>query len=181
MCVLSRGDILLALHRGDIQILPFDKEVVRENGLDLRVGNEYCRLKGEPAPVNAGEDHAIYDPRPYYECGRIPRDGLVLEPHGYYLLHTREIVSLGPNIVGFANLRSTMARLGLIIPPTVVDAGFKGQVVVEVHSGPIPVRVMSGDRFLHLILVRTETPAPPYRGVYHNQMGVRLPKMFKRL
>jgi len=79
------------------------------------------------------------------------------------LLHTSEYVELPGYVAGLANLRSTYARLGVYIPPTVVDAGFKGQIVIEVVGSAFPVKLYAGDRFLHLVLVRLSSPAQTTR------------------
>jgi len=77
------------------------------------------------------------------------------------------------------NLRSTLARYGLIIPPTVVDAGFEGNLTIEVvnNSGNYIV-LRPGIRFLHVILVKTEGEVK-YLGKYLGQKGVTLPKGLK--
>ncbi|MEM1649889.1 MAG: dCTP deaminase, partial [Sulfolobales archaeon] len=101
----------------------------------------------------------------------------VLKPGRKYLLHTLEYIALPPELVGIVELRSTLARLGLLIPPTVVDGGFEGQLTIEVHSSSFPVRLRSGSRFLHLILMKTTTPIEkPYKGRYQGQRDVMLPK-----
>jgi dCTP deaminase len=55
------------------------------------------------------------------------------------------------DVVGLANLRSTLARLGLVIPPTVVDAGFEGNITIEVvNESPNTIVLKRGMRFLGL-------------------------------
>jgi len=73
-------------------------------------------------------------------------------------------------------LRSTFARLGLSIPPTIIDAGFEGQVSLESHGGAVPVKLRRGLRFAHAAFFRVEGPALPYRGKYQGQRGVTLPR-----
>ncbi len=81
------------------------------------------------------------------------------------------------DVMAFVNLRSTYARLGLSIPPTIVDAGFKGQLTIEVVGSEFPIKLESGERFLHLIFARTLTPVEkPYNGKYQKQKEVTLPK-----
>jgi dCTP deaminase len=85
-----------------------------------------------------------------------------------------------PNdVVGLANLRSTLARYGLVIPPTVVDAGFEGNITIEVvNETPNTIVLKPGLRFLHLILVKAEGAAK-YLGTYLGQRGVTPPKGLK--
>ncbi len=117
------------------------------------------------------------DPGDYYECGEA--DEIIVPPREHVLLHTLEYVRLPSDLAGLVNLRSTWARTGIYIPATVVDAGFEGQLTIEVVGSAFPVKLYPGDRFLHLVLVKLQTPAnKPYRGDYKGQRGVKLPKFF---
>ncbi len=172
--ILSDRDILTLIKAGDILVEPFDAEIVRENGLDLRLGRGYCRFK--PAekildPRNPG------DPWEFYECGESSE--ITVRPREHLLLHTLEYIKLPDYIAGLVNLRSTWARTGIYVPSTAVDAGFEGQLTIEVIGSSFPVKLYAGDRFLHLVLVKLGTPSvKPYKGEYQGQKGVRLPKFF---
>ncbi len=172
--ILGDRDILRLVRSGDLVIEPFDSEIVRENGLDLRLGRGYCRFK---------KTGRIFDPRSpgdpgdYYECSEA--DEIVVPAGEHMLLHTLEYIRLPPDLAGLVNLRSTWARMGIYIPATVVDAGFEGQLTIEVIGSAFPVKLYPGDRFLHLVLVKLQTPTgKPYQGGYKGQTGVRLPKFF---
>ena len=172
--ILSDRDILALVRLGDLVVEPFDEEIVRENGLDLRLGRQYCRFR---ATGRVLDPRSPGDPSEFYECGE--SGVIVVGPREHVLLHTMEYVGLPPYLAGLVNLRSTWARLGLAIMPTVVDAGFEGQLTIEVVGSAFPVKLYPGDRFLHLVLVRLSSPAArPYRGEYQGQRGVRLPKIF---
>jgi dCTP deaminase len=59
--------------------------------------------------------------------------------------------------------------MGLIIPPTIVDPGFRGQLVIEIiNMNDTAVELKEGERFLHLILAQCEG-ALLYSGKYQNQ------------
>ncbi|MEB3805982.1 MAG: dCTP deaminase [Desulfurococcales archaeon] len=172
--ILGDYDIMLLLRAGDLVIEPFDEEIVRENGLDLRLGREYCEFKDTNTildPKHPG------DPGEFYECS--DGDEIIIPPRKHVLLHTLEYIKLPPYVAGLVNLRSTWARSGIYVPATVVDAGFEGQLTVEVVGSSFPVKLYPGDRFLHLVMVKLNTPAlKPYEGQYKGQRGVRLPKFF---
>lgn len=190
MCVLSDRDIRSLLSSGRLRVEPLFEDTVRENGLDLRLSGGYCVLadteyayvdawrmearvmvfQGETVRFEAGELSRLYR---CYEAG----DTINVPRRGRLLLSTVERVCLPPDVVGFVNLRSSLARLGLSIPPTIVDAGFCGQLTIELVGSSFPVRLRPGMRFLHLVLARTCTPAgKPYSGKYQGQKGVTLPK-----
>lgn len=174
--ILSDRDIRGLIALGELVVEPLDGEVIRENGLDLRLGRGYCRFRRTGRVL---DPRSPGDPGEFYECGEA--DEIIVQPYEHILLHTLEYIKLPPYLAGLVNLRSTWARTGIYIPATVVDAGFEGQLTIEVVGSSFPVKLYPGDRFLHLVLVRLNTPAEkPYEGTYKGQTGVRLPKIFQK-
>ncbi|MEN2999321.1 MAG: dCTP deaminase [Acidilobaceae archaeon] len=175
--ILSDRDIFLLIRAGDLKVEPFSSEIVRENGLDLRLGRGFCRFKATSKvldPRNPG------DPSEFYECSE--GEEILIGPKEHVLLHTLEYVKLPDYVAGLVNLRSTWARTGIYVPSTAADAGFEGQLTIEVIGSSFPVKLYAGDRFLHLLLVKLGTPSiKPYRGEYQGQTGVKLPKFFSKL
>jgi dCTP deaminase len=170
--ILSDFDLRGYISSGRLYIEPYDHSIVRENGLDLRLGSGYCELLEADVVL---DPYSHTDLSSFYKCGEAME--IILKPWGRYLLHTLEYIRLPPELVGFAELRSTLARLGLLIPPTIIDGGFEGQLTIEVQAPPFPLKLRHGTRFLHLILSKVSTPIErPYRGEYQGQRGVRLPK-----
>lgn len=170
--ILSDFDLRAYLASKRLQVEPFSEEVVRENGLDLRLGDGFCLINSSAKELSVGED----PPDGYFSCGST-RDYLRLNPSSHYLLHTVEYVRMPPELMGFVELRSTFARLGFIMPPTIVDAGFEGQLTIEVLTPPFPVRVKVGTRFLHVVFAKVTTPVTnTYKGRYQGQLGVTLPR-----
>ncbi len=160
--ILSDGEILKLVRDGELVIEPFDPSCLSPNGIDLRLGSQIAKLKPGKSPKESFE--------------LIEGEEFRLEPRSQVLVHTLEYVKLPPYLMAFIQLRSTYARLGLTLPPTVVDAGFEGQLTVALTVGEIPVTLKKGDRFLHLIFARLSQPAEkPYRGIYKGQRGVSLP------
>jgi len=75
-------------------------------------------------------------------------------------------------------LRSTYARMGLSIPPTIVDAGFEGHLTIEIIGGGFPIKIYSGQGFLHIIFCKLTSPVgKPYDGKYLGQQGVTFPRL----
>lgn len=170
--ILSDFDIRAYLSSGRLVITPLTEEIIRENGLDLRLGEEYCLVNESNKVLVVGED----DVNSYYNCGK-SEDYLHLKPSSHYLLHTVEYVKMPPELMGFVELRSTFARLGFLMPPTIIDAGFEGQLTVEVRTPPYPTKIRTGTRFLHVVFAKVNTPAINlYRGKYQGQRGVTLPR-----
>jgi len=168
--ILSDRDLKYYLEKEWIKIVPYSEEIVRENGVDLRIGNHFARLKKTDKVFEP--DDNIED---FYEI--VDSYEIVIQPHEHLLMETLEYIELPNDIMAFVNLRSTYARLGISIPPTIIDAGFKGQLTIEIIGSEFPVRLATGERFLHLIFAKTLSPVEkPYHGKYQYQRGVTLPR-----
>lgn len=84
---------------------------------------------------------------------------------------TREVFELPDDLMAFVGIRSTWARRGFSVPLTIVDAGFKANLTLEINRHtdcPFPV----GERFAHLIFAKTSGPCVPYSGKYQGQRGI---------
>lgn len=168
--ILGDFDIREYIKNGKLIIEPFFHDTVRENGVDLRIGTSIGRLR----ITNEVFDPKVDDPRKFIEieCG----EEFVVYPNEHVLLHTLEYIKLPNDLMAFVNLRSSYARIGLLIPPTVVDAGFEGQLTIELIGGNFPVKLYAGERFIHLIFAKTSGPVErPYKGKYLGQKGVQYP------
>ncbi|MGC8994137.1 MAG: dCTP deaminase, partial [Pyrobaculum sp.] len=156
---------------GRLKVDPLYPDTVRENGLDLRIGGEYAIYAYEGSVVApCGLENA----RHLFRI--VKADEVVIPPRNFVLLTTEEYVKMPDDVVGLANLRSTLARYGLTVPPTVVDAGFEGNITIEVvNNSPNTIVLRRGMRFLHLVLVKAEGRAQ-YAGLYQGQRGVTPPK-----
>ncbi|RLE82892.1 MAG: dCTP deaminase [Thermoprotei archaeon] len=172
--ILSRYDILKLIETGELVIEPLNEEIIRENGIDLSIGNEVAFLLNNPSPLDP-EEISDVDLSKYYFVQRLDGD-FIIQPYMKVLLSTLEYIKMPNDILGFVELRSTFARLGLSIPPTIIDAGFEGQITLEVHGGAFPVKLRKGLRFAHIVFAKLTSKTTPYRGKYQGQRGVTLPK-----
>ncbi|MEZ0248977.1 MAG: dCTP deaminase, partial [Thermoproteus sp.] len=175
--ILAGDEIKRLVSLGRLSIEPLRDDAIRENGVDLRIGREYAIYAYEGAAIRPC-DLAEGEARRHF---RVVRDAeeIVIPPRNFVLLTTEEYVKMPNDVAGLANLRSTLARYGLVIPPTVVDAGFEGNITIEVvNESPNAIVLKPGLRFLHLILVKTEGSAK-YLGAYLGQRGVTPPKGLK--
>ncbi|MCD6113854.1 MAG: dCTP deaminase [Thermoprotei archaeon] len=174
--ILSDFDLKNYIKSGRLKIEPFDESIIRENGLDLRLGNKIARLKRTDKVLdvlNAREAN-IED---FYEVEE--GEEFVIYPNEHVLLHTLEYIKLPPELMGFVNLRSTYARLGIMAPPTIIDGGFEGQLTIELIGSSFPVKLCAGIRFIHVVFAKLSSPIEkPYSGTYQGQRGVTLPKIF---
>jgi len=170
--ILSAVDLKKAIEQGSLAITPLSGDTVRENGIDLRFSVEIVRLQSADKVLD------IQSPcsEGLYVAERV-NDSFVLGKYEKVLVATLEHVKLGNDLMAFCQLRSTFSRAGLSIPPTVVDAGFEGNLTIQLSGGPFPVKIPTKTRFLHLVFAKLETPLEQgYEGKYKHDCGVALPK-----
>lgn len=124
----------------------------------------------------------------YIERGLLkiePRNGATLRENGADLIlesvkvktplfalgSTLERLTVPDDLMAFVELRSTWARLGFMLPPTIVDAGFDGTLTLELWTAGV-VDFPIGERFAHIVFARLTSPGVPYQGRYQGQRGI---------
>lgn len=155
--ILSDGDITYLREIGYLNVTPWNPAQVQPASYDLTLGGEFY----EP------DNSSTHD-----------FDELRIHQGNFVLLHTAEVVTLGPKIGAQVMGKSTWARKGLIVESAGwVDPGFSGQLVLEVANlSQKPITLRPGDPIANLVLMELRSPAlRPYgaeRGNhYHGQMG----------
>ena len=172
--ILSDFDLRNYIRSGRLIIQPFEPSTIRENGVDLRLGGEVAHLHNLDKLVDTRKGDLNL--QIFYSIER--GDEFVIKAHEKVLLTTLERIKLPGDIMAFVELRSSFARLGLMIPPTIIDAGFEGNITLEVEGSSFPIKIYKGERFAHIIFAKTLNPVErPYRGRYQGQTGVTLPKL----
>lgn len=146
--ILSGRDVQWYIEKGRLKIEPVRKEQFQQNGVDL-----------------------ILDDLGRKEFNEIKK-ATWMHPLKFYLGCTRETLSLPDDLMAFVQLRSGWARKGLMIPPTVVDAGFQGNLTVEIFSAEYEAAPPIGQRFLHVVFAKLTNPGDAYQGSYQGQSGI---------
>ena len=177
--ILSDFDLSSAIKGKRLIVEPFEDELIRENGLDLRLDNEVGRhtVPAEDFIMDPSNEENI---KSAYNIEKNVTE-IILKPKEQVLLTTHEQIALPDDLMGFVELRSTWARHGLSMPPTIIDAGFAGNVTLEViNNAPYPIKLRHLQRFAHIIFSKTSSRVTNvYSGQYKGQRGVRLPKPLK--
>ncbi len=167
--ILSDVDIKEYLASKKLVIDPLSDDTIRENGVDLRIDNEIMRFNYTKEPADLNDKEIL---NKVYLKEKVEKD-FVLSPQERILVKIKEKIHMPSDLVGLCNVRSTFARLGISIPPTVVDAGYEGNLTIMLIGGNVPVRISKDTRFLHLILSKTSSEVQnTYKGTYHNSSGV---------
>ncbi|MGQ9718697.1 MAG: dCTP deaminase [Nitrososphaerales archaeon] len=169
--ILSHSEINRCIKEGRLVVEPFDKSIVRENGIDLRLGNKIARLRNTDVVFDVHGKNRMEE---FFK--RESNDSFVINPGERVLVCTFEYIELQNDLMGFVNLRSSYARVGLSLPPTIIDAGFRGQLTLYFMGGSFPIRLHTRDRFCHVVLAKLTSDSISYRGTYLGQRGVTYPK-----
>ncbi len=178
--ILSDYDLMGLIKSRRLVIKPFMRDIVRENGVDFRLANEIAHhvKRGKEFVLDPTNAEHVADT---YKVTKNPKS-LVLGPLEQVLLSTKEEISMPDDLVGFVELRSTWARHGLSMPPTIIDAGFKGTITLEVaNNAPYSIKLNPSMRFAHIIFIRTNSRvASAYKGRYQGQRGIKLPRLLDK-
>lgn len=177
--ILSDFDLMNMIKSKRLVIDPFVDELVKENGIDLRLSDEIARH------VKPSADF-VMDPTKE-ECLKAAYNlqknvkQLTIDSHEHVLLSSMEYIGMPDDLVGFVELRSTWGRHGLSIPPTIIDVGFRGTITLEVvNNAPYRIVLKPGMRFAHAVFSKTSSKVEKiYIGTYNEQRGIKLPKVMK--
>lgn len=185
--ILSDTDIKNYIKLGKLKIESPGSHLLNTNGLSIQQNGLDCRVGGTIAvDIELKKDKildtAIIDTHNKESidsrfCVQF-FDSFIIPPRTNILLVTEESFEFPDDLMAFCGLRSSVARNGFIAPITIVDAGFKGTLTIELfYGGNNPIKIYKGDRFLHVIFARTNSPVQfPYNGIYTNQKDVNLSK-----
>lgn len=133
--ILSDSAIQKEIAAGSIVITPFDPVCLGSNSYDVHLGDTLCIYMN--AILDAKQHNQI-------SCTKIPKEGVVLYPEGFYLGVTMEYTETHAH-VPFLEGKSSTGRLGIDIHATAGkgDVGFCGHWTLEI-SVKQPVRVYAG-------------------------------------
>jgi dCTP deaminase len=168
MSVLTRDAILAELASGRLRIEPLELDQVGAASIDLHLGHQ-LRLLGQSVngPIPVKEDSV-----PPGATAQIELDEpYVLAPGSTVLGITRERLFLPPNLCGWLEGRSRIARLGLAIHVTsgFVQPGCANHQVLEMSNlAGAPLALYPDVRICQIVLQRTEGSAV-YQGQYARQ------------
>ena len=167
------------IEHGKLGIRPLSPDTIRENGVDLRFSDAFQPLKITDAIYDTHVSST--EQNQFFFEPVIHADYYDLEPGCAVQIATKEWIDMPADLCGIINLRSTYARLLTLGSPTVINAGWHGNVVYTLQS-PYPhgVRLYKDDRFMHVLIdTLTSTAEKPYDedGKYQNQDGMVGPRM----
>ena len=164
-------------------INPFVKESVAQGishglnsfGFDLRCGDEFkvfTNIKG-----------AIADPKNFTEDNFVTIKGessILIPPNSFALASSLEYFKMPRNVTGLVTAKSSYARCGLGTPPTVLEAGWHGNLVLEFSNHTSnQIRLYANSGAAQILFFQGAQPEKSYadrKGKYQGQTGITLAK-----
>jgi dCTP deaminase len=139
------------------------------NGLDIRIGGSFKRIKTESLGYLEAAKAKSYVPE---VITSLPEGGIYLHSGEFCLATSEEYLMLPNDVMGMVDARSTIGRMGLIIQTaTFIQAGYHGKITLELkNEAPVPILIRPYDIVGQIVFMRLDQPtSSPYRGQYQGQ------------
>lgn len=97
-----------------------------------------------------------------------------IPPNAFVLARSKESFNIPANVTGFLYCKSTYARLGMNMTPTVLKSGWSGQLVLEIfNQSPYVLRIYEDQGIGTLYFAQHDAASmQPYSGKYQGQVGI---------
>jgi len=165
MSILTKSEIIKAVKKGGIRIIPFHPENIGPGSIDLTLGESFRVFKRSKRVYDAGttdyQDITLL----------VMAKTIVLKPQETILGITQEQISLPENMCGWLEGRSRFARLGLMIhiSASFMQPGIDNRQVLEISNvGHVPLRLHAGMKICQFIFQKTVGKAR-YEGKFKGQ------------
>ena len=193
---LNNKEIIQRINDKDLIISPFVGHEIRtneetnsrvvsyglnQNSYDIRLSHTELRII-LPTKVRLNHPEPTQILHPFMDNPKekrsVPLSDFIIPPHTMALGHSLEYFSIPKDITGFLYCKSTYARLGMNMAPTVLKSGWDGQLVLEIYNQTeYPLRVNPGEGIGTIYFGQHHPESDSeYRGEYRGQMGITLAK-----
>ena len=154
----------------DVEFFVIDSSKEKHSGLDPLESDEY-------APIAVPK---LYKTKAVYfkdVNGRIERKNVKcweIYPGEFVLAHSLESFNIPDNITGLLFCKSSYARLGMNMAPTVLKSGWSGQLVLEIYNQTKYIMTIYEGCGIGTIYFaeHADSSLNPYDGKYQHQEGV---------
>jgi dCTP deaminase len=175
--ILSDRSIREAIAEGRITIDPLDENRIQPSSVDLKLDRLFRVFRNHTAGVIDVKENL----EDLTELIQIPEDGVfMLHPGEFVLGSTYERVTLGTDLVGRLDGKSSLGRLGLLIHSTAgfIDPGFDGHITLELSNvASLPITLYPAMRIGQISFLAMTTAADhpygsgPLGSKYQGQRG----------
>jgi dCTP deaminase len=161
--LLSDRDIRAELASGRLGLEPFDEKLVQPSSIDVRLDRMFRVFNNtrythiDPAQ-RQDELTSLVEPA--------AGEPFVLHPGEFVLASTLEVITLGNQLAGRVEGKSSLGRLGLLTHSTAgfIDPGFSGHITLELSNvANLPIKLWPGMKIGQLCIMRLTSEAEhPY-------------------
>ncbi len=161
--LLSDRDLTKELADGQLRLEPYEPALVQPSSIDVRLDRWFRvfnnHLYTHIDPATQQDDLTamveVEDGQPF-----------VLHPGEFVLASTLEVISLGDQLAGRLEGKSSLGRLGLLTHSTAgfIDPGFSGHVTLELANvATLPIKLYPGMKIGQFCFFRLSSPSEhPY-------------------
>jgi deoxycytidine triphosphate deaminase len=108
-------------------------------------------------------------------------DGVWLPPRTRFLAATLEEVECPADCCGLTVMRSTYARLGLMMQQAWIDPGYRGTLTFGMFNASLHrIKLEKADSLWSVKWLKLGRDEAPYTGRYQGSKGLQLPRALKR-
>lgn len=173
----------MALEHGMIE--PFVEDQVREGvisygvssyGYDIRVADDF--------KIFTNVYSTVVDPKHFNPQSMVDFRGdvCIIPPNSFVLARSVETVRMPRNVTGVVLCKSTYIRSGVLIPTTVLEAGWEGVITLEIGNVmPLPAKIYAHEGIAQVLFFEgdemCEVSYADRKGKYQHQTGVVLPRV----
>lgn len=144
-------------------------------GYDIRIANQFAIF--QPPPDWQG----YIDPKDFDErlLRRHVGDFCMIPANSFALAVSIEYFKMPRNVTGVVLGKSTYARAGTIANFTPLEAGWEGNITIEIsNSAPLPVKIYANEGFAQVLFLQGDMPTSSYgQGKYQGQVGITTAKI----
>jgi dCTP deaminase len=175
--LLSDRDLVAEIKAGSLQLDPFEPALIQPSSIDVRLdrlfrvfnNHLYTHIDPSIQQDDLTTEVEVPDGQPF-----------VLHPGEFVLASTLEVMTLGSQLAGRLEGKSSLGRLGLLTHSTAgfIDPGFSGHVTLELSNvATLPIMLWPGMKIGQLCIFRLSSPADhPYGSAvygsrYQDQRG----------
>jgi dCTP deaminase len=161
--LLSDRDLVAELKGGQLELDPFEPALIQPSSIDVRL-DRWFRVFNNHLYTHIDPSVRQDDLTSLIEVA----DGqpFVLHPGEFVLASTLEVITLGDQLAGRLEGKSSLGRLGLLTHSTAgfIDPGFSGHVTLELSNvANLPITLWPGMKIGQLCILRLSSPAEhPY-------------------
>jgi dCTP deaminase len=149
---------------------------VSSYGYDIRVGDHFKIFTNVNSTV---VDPKSFNPDVYVD---FTGDVCIIPPNSFVLAESVEYIRMPRNVTALVLCKSTYIRSGVLIPTTVLEAGWEGTITLEIgNMTPLPAKVYANEGIAQVLFFEGDEDCDvsyaDRKGKYQNQQGVTLPRV----